>query len=172
MYVHVRLSLKKNGNIYLPFCWELFLTSTISIFNDWFITVPSVCGSITFRAKWIFDRLKIYLEIFNLAVDLPKDKFNIIANIFHYHKEKFAGVKPGLQQCESISNTFGTYHNQGFVYLSTRHASDYIEKRIGNLMNSTINRGSSGRVHVDIDQSRLFIKTFKNILASDLQVSR
>jgi hypothetical protein len=43
-----RLSLKKNVNIYLSFCWELFLTSTISIFNDWFITVPSVCGSITF----------------------------------------------------------------------------------------------------------------------------
>jgi hypothetical protein len=54
------------------------LTSTISIFNDWFITVPSVFGSIKFRAKWIFDRLKIYLEIFNLAVDLPKDKFNIM----------------------------------------------------------------------------------------------
>jgi hypothetical protein len=35
--------------------------------------------------------------------------------------------------------------------LSTRHASGYIEKRIGSLMNSTINRGSSGRVHVDID---------------------
>jgi hypothetical protein len=86
---------------------------------------------------------KSIIEIFNLAVDLPKDKFNIIANIFHYHKEKFAGIKPGLQQCESISNTFGTYHNQGFVYLSTRHASGYIEKRIGNLMNSTINRGSS-----------------------------
>jgi hypothetical protein len=125
------------------------LTSTISIFNDWFITVPSVCGSIKFRATWIFDRLKIYLEIFNLAVDLPKDKFYIIAN--GNHKEKFAGVKPGLQQWESISITFGTYHNHGFVYLSTRHASGYIEKRIGNLMNSTINRGSSGRVHVGID---------------------
>ena len=47
--------------------------------------------------------------------------------------------------------TFGTCHNQGFIYLSTKHASGYIEKRIGNLMNSTINRGSSGRVHVDID---------------------
>ena len=127
---------KKNGNIYLPFCWELFLTSTI--FNDWFITVPSVYGSIKFRAKWFFYRLKIYLEIFNLAVDLPKDIFNIIANIFHYHNS----LKPGLQQFESISNTFGTYHNQGFVYLSTRHASGYIEKRIGNLMNSTINWGS------------------------------
>ena len=23
--------------------------------------------------------------------------------MFHYHKEKFDGVKPGLQQCESIS---------------------------------------------------------------------
>ena len=129
-----RLSLKKTGNIYLPFSWELILTSTIK-----------------FRANWIFDRLKIYLELFNIAVDLPKDKFNIIANIFHYHKVKFAEVKPALQQCESISITFGTYHNQGFVYFSTRHASGYIEKRIGSLMNSTINRGSSGRVHVDID---------------------
>ena len=46
---------------------------------------------------------KSIIEIFNLAVDLPKDKFNIIASIFHYHKEKFTGVKPGLQQCESIS---------------------------------------------------------------------
>jgi hypothetical protein len=46
---------------------------------------------------------------------VPKDKFNIIANIFHYHKEKIAGVKPDLQQWESISNTFGTYHNQDFV---------------------------------------------------------
>jgi hypothetical protein len=27
---------------------------------------------------------------------------------------------------------------QGFVYLSTRHASGYIEKRIGNLMNSLL----------------------------------
>ena len=43
-----RRSLKKNGNIYLSFYWELFLTSTISILNDWFITVPSVCGSFTF----------------------------------------------------------------------------------------------------------------------------
>ena len=94
---------------------------------------------------------KSIIEIFNLSVDLPKDKFNMIVNIFHFHKVKIAGVKPGLHQCESISNTFGTYHNQGFVYLSTRHASGYIENRIGNLMNSTINRGSSGRVHVDID---------------------
>jgi hypothetical protein len=91
------------------------LSAVISVANDWFITVPSVCGSIKFRAKWIFDRLKIYLEIFNLAVDLPKYKFNIIANIFHYHKEKFAGVKPGLQQCESISIFFFFSYSQDFI---------------------------------------------------------
>jgi hypothetical protein len=89
----------------------------------------------------------------------------------YYHKEKIAGVKPDLQQWEPISNTFGTYHNQGFVYLSTRHASDYIEKRIGNLMNSTINRESSVRVHVDIDYSRLFIKTF-NLSTARLNISK
>jgi hypothetical protein len=112
-----RLSLKKTSNIYLPFSWELILTSTIK-----------------FRANWIFDRLKIYLELFNIAVDLPKDKFNIIANIFHYQKVKFAEVKPALQQCETISITLGTYHNQGCVYFSTRHASGYIEKRIGSFI--------------------------------------
>jgi hypothetical protein len=47
-----------------------------------------------------------------------------------------------------LPHTEGTVINQS---LKIEIVEGYIERRIGNLMNLTINRGSSGRVHVDID---------------------